>query len=200
MYGITVISVSTAPGTYPVTIREPFANIPQTSRLTSLHSLPGNISWSPVVLVGTVMICYITWRTYGNKHYSGPIKAVTKWETGVEIDLQSALTTQRSKPSGPDADSAPVILSHSAYNGPAKIDASHSSLGRDQSASFQMMPTTTTDAGGDTEWTDATATSASGGTGSTFTRDTMSRLGIGQTGSIAASNFDPSERGRGTRE
>jgi uncharacterized protein (DUF2235 family) len=33
----------------------------------------------------------VTWYAYGRKHYSGPIRAVTKWETGVEIDLASTL-------------------------------------------------------------------------------------------------------------
>ena len=34
----------------------------------------------------------------GDKHYSGPIRALTKWETGVEIDIQSTLGP-RSRPS-----------------------------------------------------------------------------------------------------
>ena len=40
----------------------------------------------------------------GQTHYSGPIRALTKWQTGVEIDLQSALASSRSKPSGDSVD------------------------------------------------------------------------------------------------
>lgn len=44
----------------------------------------------------------------GNKHYSGPIRALTKWETGVEIDLQSALASSRSRPTnGSQSDDTP---------------------------------------------------------------------------------------------
>ena len=39
-------------------------------------------------------------RIKGSKHYSGPIRALTKWEAGVEIDLQSTLATSRSRPTG----------------------------------------------------------------------------------------------------
>jgi hypothetical protein len=42
----------------------------------------------------------VTWYAYGRKHYSGPIRAVTKWETGVEIDLASTLGP-KSRPSEP---------------------------------------------------------------------------------------------------
>lgn len=49
------------------------------------------VSWSPVVIIGTLVISVITWKTYGDKHYSGPIRALTKWETGMEIDLESTL-------------------------------------------------------------------------------------------------------------
>jgi hypothetical protein len=30
----------------------------------------------------------------GNKHYSGPIRAITKWQTGIAIDLQSTLASR----------------------------------------------------------------------------------------------------------
>lgn len=36
----------------------------------------------------------------GNSHYSGPIRAVTKWETGVELDIQSTLHS-KSRSSAP---------------------------------------------------------------------------------------------------
>ncbi|KAL1409532.1 hypothetical protein Q8F55_003516 [Vanrija albida] len=50
-----------------------------------------NMSWQPVVITGMLLLCFITWKLYGAKHYSGPIRALTKWQTGVEIDLDSTL-------------------------------------------------------------------------------------------------------------
>jgi len=49
-------------------------------------------------LASTGVLTVVTWYAYGRKHYSGPIRAVTKWETGVEIDLASTLGP-RSRPS-----------------------------------------------------------------------------------------------------
>lgn len=34
----------------------------------------------------------------GDKNYSGPIRALTKWQTGVEIDLQTTLASRASAP------------------------------------------------------------------------------------------------------
>ncbi|KAI9638704.1 amino acid permease-domain-containing protein [Dioszegia hungarica] len=138
-YGIAVISLSMAPGEYPVTVQ--------------------SISWGPVILVGTVAVCLLTWRFYGIKHYSGPIKAVTKWETGVEIDLQSAITTQRSRPTDPGADAD--------YFGPT--DPGSKARGTIpvfvQTADDSERQTSTRGTGGTgSEWTDATASSASGQT------------------------------------
>jgi len=78
LFALLVLAVQAFPGGKPVTVQ--------------------NVSWSPVVLVGTCVVCFITWVCYGNEHYSGPIRALTKWETGVEIDLESTLGP-KSKPS-----------------------------------------------------------------------------------------------------
>ncbi|WWD08839.1 hypothetical protein V865_006953 [Kwoniella europaea PYCC6329] len=79
LYGLTLIIAQTFPGSRPVTA--------------------ATMSWSPVIIVGTILLCFVTWQSYGAKHYSGPIKAVTKWETGVEIDLSTTLGSSRSRPS-----------------------------------------------------------------------------------------------------
>lgn len=68
---VTIIVVQTFPGTKPVRAY--------------------NLSWSPVIIAGTLLISFLTWRLYGASHYSGPIRALTKWETGVELDLDSTL-------------------------------------------------------------------------------------------------------------
>ncbi|WWD16702.1 hypothetical protein CI109_101133 [Kwoniella shandongensis] len=59
------------------------------------------MSWSPVIIVGTASFCYLTWKLYGDTHFAGPIRAVTKWESGVEIDLSSTLAASRSRHSAP---------------------------------------------------------------------------------------------------
>jgi hypothetical protein len=66
-----------------------------------------------VVVCGTILICVVTWWLYGDKvrgrrhsagatqvltsfllqNYSGPVRALTRWEAGAEIDLQSTLRT-----------------------------------------------------------------------------------------------------------
>jgi len=56
----------------------------------------------------------VTWYAYGRKHYSGPIRAVTKWETGVEIDLASTLgpksrPSDHTRPSNFDVGDAPDL-------------------------------------------------------------------------------------------
>lgn len=53
------------------------------------------------MLASTGILTVVSWYAYGRKHYSGPIRAVTKWETGVEIDLASTLGP-KSRPSGMD--------------------------------------------------------------------------------------------------
>nr|XP_019050170.1 amino acid/metabolite permease [Kwoniella bestiolae CBS 10118]OCF29100.1 amino acid/metabolite permease [Kwoniella bestiolae CBS 10118] len=79
LYGLTLIIAQTFPGSRPVTA--------------------ATMSWSPVIIVGTILLCFVTWKCYGARHYSGPIKAVTKWETGMEIDLSTTLGSSRSRPS-----------------------------------------------------------------------------------------------------
>lgn len=106
----------------------------------------------------------------GMKHYSGPIKAVTKWETGVEIDLQSALTSQRSKPSSDPAISKPDIGSGVVRQMAGKDDSNGGTIP-------VFMDSAAQSTGTGTEWTDATDSSGTGGTGSTVTRETISRVG-----------------------
>lgn len=76
-YCLAVVLAQCLPGHRPVTV--------------------SNMSWSPIVIAGTLIISFCTWKLYGDKHYSGPIRALTKWETGMEIDLDSTLqaSTQR---------------------------------------------------------------------------------------------------------
>lgn len=71
LFCVTIIVVQTFPGSHPVRA--------------------DNISWSPVIIAGTLLVSFATWKAYGASHYSGPIRALTKWETGVELDLDSTL-------------------------------------------------------------------------------------------------------------
>ncbi|WVQ73758.1 hypothetical protein IAR50_003338 [Cryptococcus sp. DSM 104548] len=77
LYSLLVVIVQTLPGSKPVRA--------------------STMSWSPVIIVGTASMCYLTWKSYGDKHFAGPIRAITKWESGVEIDLGTALASSRSK-------------------------------------------------------------------------------------------------------
>lgn len=64
------------------------------------------MSWSPVIIAGTGVMCYVTWKCYGDKHFAGPIRAITKWESGMEIDLSTTLASSRSRHSGFPQDQA----------------------------------------------------------------------------------------------
>ncbi|ODN80910.1 hypothetical protein L202_03035 [Cryptococcus amylolentus CBS 6039] len=77
LYSLAVVIVQTLPGSKPVRA--------------------STMSWSPVIIVGTISMCYLTWKSYGDKHFAGPIRAITKWESGVEIDLGKTLASSRSK-------------------------------------------------------------------------------------------------------
>ncbi|RXK41391.1 hypothetical protein M231_01296 [Tremella mesenterica] len=94
LFGLAVVVVQALPGSKPITA--------------------DSISWSPVIFVGTLLICFLTWRFYGDKHYSGPIRALTKWQTGVELDLQSTLAS-RSRTSKPSEPTQPSATSESRF-------------------------------------------------------------------------------------
>ena len=205
VYGLTVIAVSMAPGSWPVT--------PRKSAFRAMLTV-GNISWSPVILVGTVLVCLITWKCYGKcsplrpscsvayatgvKHYSGPIRAVTKWETGIEIDLQSAIASQRSRPSNNRSsqrvnpeDSAGSAgkpdKAHDSGNGGSHVVVEPAgSLERDSNGSGEAAgigPTVTlqdTGTRGTTTGTDMTGSEWTSGTETGWTDETVSRGTIGR--------------------
>lgn len=108
---------------------------------------------------------------------------MTKWETGVEIDLQSTLTTQRSKPSGPPL---PTFSHTEGYEEEGQEDLIKDVL-PDGGGVVLVESATTGGTGISTEWTDATATTE--GMGSTFTRDSVSRMG-----GVGLSSTDLGER------
>ncbi|GMK59081.1 hypothetical protein CspeluHIS016_0700960 [Cutaneotrichosporon spelunceum] len=78
VYSIAVVTMQIFPTKSPVTVN--------------------SISWTPVVVAGTLGISFITWKLYGSRHYSGPIRALTKWEAGVEMDLDSTLQMSTQRP------------------------------------------------------------------------------------------------------
>jgi hypothetical protein len=109
-----------------------------------------NVSWSPVVIVGTLLISIITWKTYGNKHYSGPIRALTKWETGMELDLDSTLhpSTQRGRT---DATTSLKLAVTPCY--PETVPTVHVASAETVETNLSMG-----------EWTSASFTTTEGGT------------------------------------
>jgi hypothetical protein len=119
--------------------------------------------------------------TPGAKHYSGPIRAVTKWETGVEIDLQSAIASQRSRPS--------KSVSSNPSDGPhgdrvkrvdVKIDDSHEVVVAPASAA---MTVETLESG--SEWTDAHADASR----SEWTSGTESGSGSGSDATVSQGQY-----------
>ncbi|WVR03997.1 hypothetical protein IAU60_000996 [Kwoniella sp. DSM 27419] len=140
LYGTLLIIAQTFPGHKPVTA--------------------ATMSWSPVIIVGTCLLSFVTWKCYGDRHYSGPIRAVTKWETGVEIDLSTALGGAKSRPSGHGLASTQDGHGHT----PGRVSETESSL---KLALEPHMPsvvhTVTVDSGHTVEltstgWTDGTST------------------------------------------
>ncbi|KIR53725.1 amino acid/metabolite permease [Cryptococcus gattii Ru294] len=86
LYALALIVTQTFPGSTPVKA--------------------STMSWSPVIIAGTGVMCYVTWKCYGDKHFAGPIRAITKWESGMEIDLSTTLASSRSRHSGFPQDQA----------------------------------------------------------------------------------------------
>ncbi|OWZ59859.1 amino acid/metabolite permease [Cryptococcus neoformans c45] len=77
LYALALIVTQTFPGSTPVKA--------------------STMSWSPVIIAGTGVMCYVTWKCYGDRHFAGPIRAITKWESGMEIDLSTTLASSRSR-------------------------------------------------------------------------------------------------------
>jgi hypothetical protein len=151
------ILLSSAPATFPVTA--------------------ANASYSMVVLIGTILVTLLTWRFYGSTRYSGPIRALTKWQTGVEIDIQSTLAN-RSRPTAPITD----VVDSVALEDPAKQDIPRSFADLTPTVTVQSAVTGETGTtppdwqnGESTGWT-STTSSGTGSTGSTMTRETVSRI------------------------
>lgn len=48
-------------------------------------------SWSPLVLIGMIFISVVTWITYGQSNYAGPVKSITVWTVGQEVELPNKM-------------------------------------------------------------------------------------------------------------
>ncbi|KAH9822702.1 amino acid permease-domain-containing protein [Melampsora americana] len=44
-------------------------------------------SWSPLVAVGVMIFAMVTWMIYGRLNYAGPVKSLTIWTAGQELEL-----------------------------------------------------------------------------------------------------------------
>ncbi|GAA5984441.1 hypothetical protein JCM10908_003347 [Rhodotorula pacifica] len=58
--------------------------LPTAYPITSL-----SVSYASAVLIGVLLLSSISWVVYGNRHYAGPIKTMTRWTIGAEVDLPS---------------------------------------------------------------------------------------------------------------
>jgi hypothetical protein len=122
----------------------------------------------------------------GARHYSGPIRAVTKWETGVEIDLQSAIASQRSRPthrsSNPDDSKGKLDKVYEEHDGSHVMVTPAMSLrgSGDESPSTGQWNARTpgnTAVGIETDMTEWTS-----GTGSEWTEETSRATSVEQRG------------------
>ncbi|KAI8443752.1 amino acid permease-domain-containing protein [Phakopsora pachyrhizi] len=54
---------------------------------TGLPITSDNWSWSPLILISLTIISTFTWVSYGSDRYVGPIRSITFWSTGQELDI-----------------------------------------------------------------------------------------------------------------
>ncbi|WVQ79073.1 hypothetical protein IAT38_001167 [Cryptococcus sp. DSM 104549] len=162
LYALAVVVTQTFPGSRPVTA--------------------STMSWSPVIIVGTCSICYLTWKLYGDSHFAGPIRALTKWESGVEIDLSTTLASSRSRQShsagspgagtgGETASSLKLALSPFSPSAPGSRGTQPTEVTVQSAAGTGMTS--------DGEWTSG---SASGGTVSAWSRGGGEESRVGEEG------------------
>jgi len=81
------------------------------------------ISWGPMTFAAGLLLSFVTWVLYGEsrvevvilglrsidplrspqktgqKHYIGPIRSITKWTAGAELDVRQALDQKSKQPS-----------------------------------------------------------------------------------------------------
>ncbi|GAA5963162.1 hypothetical protein JCM8115_001040 [Rhodotorula mucilaginosa] len=82
--------------------------LPTAYPITSL-----SVSYASAVLVGVLLLSSISWVVYGNRNYAGPIKTMTRWTIGAEVDL----------PSTSSAGGAGGVKKSTAVNGQASTTA-----------------------------------------------------------------------------
>ncbi|KAK8861393.1 hypothetical protein IAR55_002212 [Kwoniella newhampshirensis] len=168
LYVAAVVITQTFPGSKPVTA--------------------ATMSWSPVVIAGTASACFITWKLYGDRHFAGPIRAVTKWESGVEIDLSSTLAASRSRHSA-NATTFELDAGRAANPGSSLRLALSPNGVLETSPPFDHAAGTSVTVASvqddadeeEDEWTSSSETESEGdsdGSGSTITRETRTKTSM----------------------
>lgn len=76
-------------GSFPVTN---FSTM-TTKDVTSTNAT--TLSYFPWALMGMIAVMTISWFLYGRRHFVGPVRAMTKWTAGVEINPEEANPNSR---------------------------------------------------------------------------------------------------------
>ncbi|CAK9785795.1 hypothetical protein CC85DRAFT_303523 [Cutaneotrichosporon oleaginosum] len=69
--------------------------LPLTDHAYKKGDSANNMSYLPIFIGCMLLIMLVTWFLYGKRHYSGPIRALTIWATGTDIDPRNVATAPR---------------------------------------------------------------------------------------------------------
>jgi hypothetical protein len=106
-----IVVVMTFPTSSPIRACELSPFLHSSIVRADLNATKASLSWSPIITLAAIFLSFLTWKFYGgfsssggaavsgsigivcigSSHYSGPIRSITKWSAGAEIDLQSTL-------------------------------------------------------------------------------------------------------------
>lgn len=102
-YAMLIIVMMCCPNFYPVTSSESptFAYIGIQADARAVLFASASFSYAAPVIAFVLLLSSITWIFYGNSHYAGPIKSITVYTIGREVELPklaSTLSTNRHTP------------------------------------------------------------------------------------------------------
>lgn len=66
--------------------------------------------FAPFVLIGAITISLVFWFLYGRSHYAGPIKSLTTWTLGYEVEIPKQAQAAQVRHEKPDNVDLPITL------------------------------------------------------------------------------------------
>ncbi|GAA5878717.1 hypothetical protein JCM3774_000484 [Rhodotorula dairenensis] len=148
---------------------------------TAYPITPLSVSYASAVLVGVLLLSSISWVVYGNRNYAGPIKTMTRWTIGAEVDL----------PSTSSAGGAGGVKKSTAAKGQASTTAHLGRSAHVWATSGDYAADGEHDTGETGQWT--VDGSASRATTTTTTRDTLARTRTTTTTTMTSAGSGVSE-------